>query len=81
MVVVVVLANYFEYKFTKSSIAKIIQHIPMDLPNMVNEFFFMFITSTYISSFCSIFDIVWGVKLYKRYKLKKNLREGKNLYT
>jgi len=53
----------------------------MDLPNMVNEFFFMFITSTYISSFCSIFDIVWGVKLYKRYKLKKNLREGKNLYT
>jgi len=42
----------------------------MDIPNSINELFFMFITSAYIASFCSIFDVVWGFKLYKRYKLK-----------
>lgn len=48
---------------------------------MINDFFFMFITNTYISSLCSIFDIVWIVRLYKRYKLIKMLEKGNNIYT
>jgi hypothetical protein len=81
MVVIVLLANFLEYHFTAESIAPAIRGIPIDLPNMLNELFFMFITSTYISSICSIFDIMWGVRLFKRYTLKKELEKGTCLAT
>ncbi len=43
---------------------------------MLNELFFMFITSTYISSICSIFDIVWIFKLIKRWKFRRDLKNN-----
>lgn len=37
----------------------------------------MFITNSYMSSIMSIFDIMWGVRLLKRYIIKKDLSEDK----
>jgi len=36
------------------------------------DVFFLFITNSYMSSIFNYFDIMWGVKLYKRYKAIKS---------
>lgn len=52
--------------------------IPLDVLNMVGEYFFLFITNSYISSIMSIFDIMWGVRLLKRYILKNKVKDNRS---
>lgn len=42
---------------------------PLNMPNIINTYFFLFITNSYLSSLFSIFDIVWGWRLLKRYRV------------
>ena len=44
--------------------------VPIDFKGMVTDFFFLFITNSYLSSIFNLFDIVYGFKLIKRVKLK-----------
>ena len=46
---------------------------PLDTAGLINDFFFLFITNSYLSSLFSIFDIVWGFRLLKRYLLAKSI--------
>lgn len=39
----------------------------INLIECFNDFFFLFITNSYLSSLFAIFDLVWGYRLYKRY--------------
>ena len=71
MVVLIILANYFDQFFFEITIPERLKQINFNIENIMNEFFFMFITSTYISSICSIFDICWIIKLVKRWLVKK----------
>lgn len=38
---------------------------------MMNDFFFLFLTNTYLSSIFNYFDIVWGVRLFNRKREEK----------
>ncbi|KAM3134512.1 hypothetical protein pb186bvf_013326 [Paramecium bursaria] len=40
---------------------------------MVNDFFFLFITNTYLSSIFNYFDFVWGYRLIRRYMAEQDL--------
>lgn len=44
--------------------------MPIDYKGMVTDFFFLFITNSYLSSIFNVFDLVYGVKLLKRLKLR-----------
>lgn len=46
--------------------------LPLDYSGLVTDFFFLFLTNTYISSIFNYFDIFYGRKLYQRYKLVKH---------
>ncbi|KRX06630.1 hypothetical protein PPERSA_13109 [Pseudocohnilembus persalinus] len=50
-------------------------NVPIDLINLIGEYFFLFITNSYISSIMSIFDIVYGFRLFQRYILQRNIRK------
>lgn len=44
---------------------------------MLNDYFFLFITNTYLSSIFNYFDIVWGFRLLRRYfEVKKGYRSS-----
>jgi len=43
---------------------------------MLNDYFFLFITNTYLSSIFNYFDIMWGVRL-----LKRHFAEKKGIYS
>lgn len=47
---------------------------PFKMEDLVNDFFFLIITNTYLSSLFNYFDIVWGYKLIRR---KYHLRQGR----
>lgn len=53
--------------------------IPLDYPGLVNDFFFLFLTNSYMSSIFNYFDIFYGVKLLKRRNILKN--PAKNPYS
>jgi hypothetical protein len=38
---------------------------------LFNDFFFLFLTNTYLSSLFSFFDIVYGIRLFRRYLANK----------
>mmetsp|Transcript_12530 Transcript_12530/g.1127 ORF Transcript_12530/g.1127 Transcript_12530/m.1127 type:complete len:82 (+) Transcript_12530:346-591(+) len=42
---------------------------PLNMQNIINTYFFLFITNSYLSSLFSIFDIVWGWRLWKRWRI------------
>ena len=44
--------------------------VPIDYKGLVTDFFFLFITNSYLSSIFNLFDIFYGLKLLKRLKLK-----------
>lgn len=44
---------------------------------LIGDYFFLFITNSYISSIMSIFDIVWIVRLIKRYVMEKQVKENR----
>lgn len=44
--------------------------MPIDFQGMVTDFFFLFITNSYLSSIFNFFDLVYGYKLLKRLKLR-----------
>jgi hypothetical protein len=43
---------------------------PLNFEGLVNDFFFLFITNSYMSSIFNFFDIVWGFRLYKRHRIR-----------
>lgn len=45
---------------------------PLDAAGLMNDFFFLFITNSYIGSIFNLFDIVWGFRLFKRWRTKKD---------
>lgn len=51
--------------------------VPNFINSLIGEYFFLFITNSYISSFMSIFDIVWIVRLIKRYVMEKQVKENR----
>lgn len=72
MLLTIFFANYF-VNFYMEGLSNTLLKVPFDLLNMIGEYFFLFITNSYISSIMSIFDIVYGYRLLKRYLLKKNI--------
>lgn len=52
------MSNTVSYILSKS------KEFPLDALGLMNDFFFLFITNSYIGSIFNIFDIVWGVRLY-----------------
>lgn len=48
-------------------------HFPINFLGLIYDFFFLFITNSYMSSVMSIFDIVWAYRLYKRNQIKNKL--------
>jgi hypothetical protein len=48
-------------------------HFPLNFLGLIYDFFFLFITNSYMSSVMSYFDFVWGWRLYWRYRMKKEL--------
>lgn len=48
-------------------------HFPLNFLGLIYDFFFLFITNSYMSSVMSYFDIVWGWRLYWRHRMKKEL--------
>ncbi|KRX03776.1 hypothetical protein PPERSA_04284 [Pseudocohnilembus persalinus] len=44
---------------------------------LIGEYFYLFITNSYISSVMSISDIVWIIRLLKRYLLEKSIKLNK----
>jgi hypothetical protein len=48
-------------------------HFPLNFLGLIYDVFFLFITNSYASSIMSYFDVVWGWRLYKRWKIKKEL--------
>ena len=77
MVVLLLMANYVEYYFTKNLISSELSLIQIDLENLLREIFLLFITSSLISSLFSIFDVVWLIRLLKRKKLLKDVKKNK----
>lgn len=73
MLLTIFIANYL-VNFYITGLENPLLKVPFDLINMVGEYFFLFITNSYISSIMSIFDIVWGVRLVKRYLIKRSLK-------
>jgi hypothetical protein len=51
--------------------------IPIDYTGLVNDFFFLFLTNSYMSSIFNYFDIFYGVKLFKRHKITKDPKNNK----
>jgi hypothetical protein len=45
--------------------------LPLNYDGLVRDFFFLFITNSYISSIFNYFDLFYGVKLFKRKRLEK----------
>ncbi|KRX05045.1 hypothetical protein PPERSA_06679 [Pseudocohnilembus persalinus] len=43
--------------------------IPLDMITIINTYFILFITNSYLSSLFSIFDIVWGFRIFQRWRL------------
>jgi hypothetical protein len=66
MILTIFFANIVSYAIIPQVESEAVLDVPLDLANLVNEYFFLFITNSYISSAFSIFDIVWGVRLIKR---------------
>ena len=58
---------------------------PINLIGLINDFFFLFVTNSYISSVFAYFDLVYIYKLIKRFIIKKinrylNQKELNKLY-
>lgn len=65
MVLTTVIANMLGHKtYTADQQYK-------SLIGMMDDFFFLFLTNTYLSSVFNYFDFVWGFRLYKRYSEEK----------
>ncbi len=71
MILTIFYANVFAYLLIPDIQEESKLNVPLDLSNLINEYFFLFVTNSYLSSLFSIFDIVWGIRLVKRY-IKKN---------
>lgn len=65
MVLTTLLSNMANYFIRSTKI------FPFDLQGLVNDFFFLFITNSYMSSIFNYFDLVWGYRLLKRRKIEK----------
>lgn len=48
---------------------------PFNFDGLMYDFFFLFITNSYLSSLFNYFDIMWGIKLLKR---RIALKQGSN---
>ena len=48
-------------------------HFPLNFLGLIYDFFFLFITNSYMSSVMSYFDFVWGWRLYWRRRMAKEL--------
>ena len=67
MILTIFYANVFAYLLIPDIQEESKLNVPLDLSNLINEYFFLFVTNSYLSSLFSIFDIVWGIRLVKRY--------------
>lgn len=67
MVISTFLANLFIIFMRRN---KDDRYVPINYEGLVTDFFFLFITNTYLSSIFNLFDIVYGLKLIKRLKLR-----------
>lgn len=66
MVVSTLMSNMVTY-FISSA-----KEFPFDAQGLMSDFFFLFITNSYIGSIFNVFDIVWGFRLIKRYRAEKD---------
>ena len=53
-------------------IRQFIKPYEVNIENLVNDIFFLFITNSYMSSIFNYFDIMWGYRLWQRYRIEKD---------
>jgi len=70
MVLTTLLSNVFYYLMFKQS------DIKFDLKGLIYDFFFLFITNSYMSSIFNIFDLLWVLKLLKRCYLRLTIKQS-----
>ncbi|EAS05315.2 transmembrane protein, putative (macronuclear) [Tetrahymena thermophila SB210] len=66
MVISTLMSNMVNYFISTA------KEFPFDAQGLMGDFFFLFITNSYIGSIFNVFDIVWGYRLIMRYRAEKD---------
>ncbi len=76
----VFLINMVLSTFLSNLLSYFIHHsdtFPFDLQGLIRDFFFLFVTNSYLSSIFNFFDLVWGYRLLRRWLFERKLKNNK----